>query len=85
MLIRLYSYRGFTVGDTRVQAASGTFTDNSHGKVRVGAPGGRLDGRVVVLRLELKVMFVPSSLLIFSAKKLRSQKQKQMVNFSTDF
>jgi hypothetical protein len=40
---------------------------------------------VVVLRLELKVMFVPSSLLIFSVKKLRSQKQEQMVNFSTDF
>jgi hypothetical protein len=30
-------------------------------------------------------MFVPASHLAFSAEKLRSQKQEQAINFSTDF
>jgi hypothetical protein len=30
-------------------------------------------------------MFVPTSQLAFSVEKLRSQKQEQKVNFSTDF
>jgi hypothetical protein len=32
-----------------------------------------------------KVLFVAATQLAFSAEKLRSQKQEQMVNFSTGF
>jgi hypothetical protein len=32
-----------------------------------------------------KALFVPASHLAFPAEKLRSQKQEQTINFSTDF
>jgi hypothetical protein len=33
----------------------------------------------------IKALFVPTFQLVFSAEKLRSQKQEQTVNFSTEF